>query len=767
MRWTSALKRQPRRRAWKLRSGVVPAEVLELRQLLTALNLTDNEQLLIELINRARANPEAEATRYGIDLNQGLTVGTISTSPKQPLGPHQSLIDAARLHAQDMLDRDYFDHTTLGSGQTPAQRAQAAGYPTSLVGENIAWGGTTGVLDQIQEVYDRHESLFLSPGHRTNIMGETYEEIGAGVRYGQFTDGSDTFNASMVAESFGIRNVNPLITGVVYTDSSNDQFYSIGEAIRSGTITITNSVSGTIFTDTIGNSGGYSIAVPAGTYIVSATYTRAGATRNVSRAGTLTVTDRNIKVDFETTTAEAAVSNLTLSAAVTSLNESGTGSTTTLTVTRSGNLTTAITVNLQSADTTELTVPATVSFSAGQQSAQVTISAVSDGIIDGTQTSVITASLSGLTSGTISVRVLDRTAPLLPSGVQTVSTSRPTFTWSSVSNAATYEIQVDNNSTGQTRIISQAGIATTSMVSPVDLPLGTFYVWVRGITSTGRIGSWSPAAVWKVNTPPAITNPVRTVSSGNFSTVWSAVPGAVSYDVWVDRLTSATSQYFRNTAVVGTSVDMTGFNIGRYGIWVRGRNSRGDLGNWSSQGVVTVSIPVAGVSVTAASLNSVATLNWAAVPGATQYDVWVNNSTTGVSQVIRNTTVSATSLAMTTLGAGAYRAWIRARDNSGANHAWSNPFDFDIQKAPRLLSPTGSGQPGTPLFSWTPTAGATRYELWVSNQANVRVVTETNITGTSWTPSISLPAGTYRTWIRAFDGTNPATGWSSVLTFTI
>jgi hypothetical protein len=212
---------------------------------------------------------------------------------------------------------------------------------------------------------------------------------------------------------------------------------------------------------------------------------------------------------------------------------------------------------------------------------------------------------------------------------------------------------------------------------------------------------------------------------------------------------------------------MTGFNIGRYGIWVRGRNSRGDLGNWSSQGVVTVSIPVTGVSVTAASLNSVATLNWAAVPGATQYDVWVNNSTTGVSQVIRNTTVSATSLAMTTLGAGAYRAWIRARDNSGANHAWSNPFDFDIQKAPRLLSPTGSGQPGTPLFSWTPTAGATRYELWVSNQANVRVVTETNITGTSWTPSISLPAGTYRTWIRAFDGTNPATGWSSVLTFTI
>ena len=37
--------------------------------------MLDEEQLVIELINRARANPAAEAARLGIDLNEGLQPG--------------------------------------------------------------------------------------------------------------------------------------------------------------------------------------------------------------------------------------------------------------------------------------------------------------------------------------------------------------------------------------------------------------------------------------------------------------------------------------------------------------------------------------------------------------------------------------------------------------------------------------------------------------------------------------------------------------------
>ena len=42
--------------------------------------LSASEQLLIEMINRARLDPEGEAALFGIDLNQGLSTGTLDGS---------------------------------------------------------------------------------------------------------------------------------------------------------------------------------------------------------------------------------------------------------------------------------------------------------------------------------------------------------------------------------------------------------------------------------------------------------------------------------------------------------------------------------------------------------------------------------------------------------------------------------------------------------------------------------------------------------------
>ncbi len=73
-------------------------ERLEARQLLSAdLEITGYSQLLIELVNRARANPAGEAALYGINLNQGLPAGTITPTPKQPLAPHEALADMMRV----------------------------------------------------------------------------------------------------------------------------------------------------------------------------------------------------------------------------------------------------------------------------------------------------------------------------------------------------------------------------------------------------------------------------------------------------------------------------------------------------------------------------------------------------------------------------------------------------------------------------------------------------------------------------------------------
>ena len=70
------------------------------------------------------------------------------------------------------------------------------------------------------------------------------------------------------------------------------------------------------------------------------------------------------------------------------------------TVTIGGTLTSPLVVTLGSSDTTELTLPSTVTIAAGQTSATFTVTLPTDALKDGSQTAFATASASGLTTGT-------------------------------------------------------------------------------------------------------------------------------------------------------------------------------------------------------------------------------------------------------------------------------------------------------------------------------------------------------------------------------
>src|SRR5260221_9525019 len=71
---------------------------------------SDDEQLLLELINRARANPQAEAMRYSIDLNEGITSSFIAPEPRPPVAFNKFLLKSTRQHSQWMVDVDKLDH---------------------------------------------------------------------------------------------------------------------------------------------------------------------------------------------------------------------------------------------------------------------------------------------------------------------------------------------------------------------------------------------------------------------------------------------------------------------------------------------------------------------------------------------------------------------------------------------------------------------------------------------------------------------------------
>ncbi len=80
------------------------------------------------------------------------------------------LESAAQLHSQDMSDHGVMSHTGT-DGSSPSQRVTAAGYVWQATGENIASGFTS--LDAVMTAW------MNSPGHRANILGSTYTQMGA------------------------------------------------------------------------------------------------------------------------------------------------------------------------------------------------------------------------------------------------------------------------------------------------------------------------------------------------------------------------------------------------------------------------------------------------------------------------------------------------------------------------------------------------------------------------------------------------------------
>ncbi|MFC1736251.1 CAP domain-containing protein [Candidatus Hydrogenedentota bacterium] len=93
----------------------------------------------------------------------------------QALIPDTDLHAVARAHSQDMVDRDFFDHTNP-DGLSPFQRMAAAGITYSKAAENIAWN--QGHSNPAQTAVT---AWMNSTGHRNNILNDTYTHTGMGV----------------------------------------------------------------------------------------------------------------------------------------------------------------------------------------------------------------------------------------------------------------------------------------------------------------------------------------------------------------------------------------------------------------------------------------------------------------------------------------------------------------------------------------------------------------------------------------------------------
>lgn len=263
------------------------------------MTMTSHEQYFLELINRARLDPAAEAKRYGIGLNDGLAAGAINTQAKQVLAPDDNLDLGAERHSAWMLATDTFSHYGPG-GNTPGDRARDSGYVFSgswKWGENIAFTGGSGRVDLLASIESHHAGLMRSAGHRANMLDATFREVGVAQVVGDYRGNQ----GSMATQLYGKTGTAVFLTGVVYNDTDRNAFYSVGE----GTGGVTFAAQG--LRDVTETPGGYGLALAASA-AVTAAVTRAGITSTV----TVDMSAGNVKLDLVNGTTFYTSGNLTL-----------------------------------------------------------------------------------------------------------------------------------------------------------------------------------------------------------------------------------------------------------------------------------------------------------------------------------------------------------------------------------------------------------------------------------------------------------------------
>ncbi len=244
---------------------------------------TELEQYYLELINRARANPDGEVSRQSAHawgntispaspaLNEGLAPNTISNAAKPPLAFNRDIIDATRNYADLLLRREAFDNVQNG---IPAERMHAEGYifraPTGN-GENLAITSGPNGSNRLNpsQVAEHHRKLFIDRNvsnrlNRQRLMEANFREVGISIR--EDSDEQSVFggrnNSDIITvQDFAYSLGRIFVTGVIFRDKNGNGLFTANnnEAIGTMLLKVRDSGGNLVKTATTFRTGGYAI----------------------------------------------------------------------------------------------------------------------------------------------------------------------------------------------------------------------------------------------------------------------------------------------------------------------------------------------------------------------------------------------------------------------------------------------------------------------------------------------------------------------------
>ena len=135
----------------RIRADLETARASEGRATASAASTSQKEQEMINYINRARSNAGLPSLSYCSQLT-----------------------NAARAKSRDMIDNNYFAHTSPRYGGLGGLLGNF-GISYRSAGENLA-------MNSNGSVSAAHSSLMNSSGHRANILGSNFSRVGVGIQ---------------------------------------------------------------------------------------------------------------------------------------------------------------------------------------------------------------------------------------------------------------------------------------------------------------------------------------------------------------------------------------------------------------------------------------------------------------------------------------------------------------------------------------------------------------------------------------------------------
>jgi len=375
--------------------------------------------------------------------------------------------------------------------------------------------------------------------------------------------------------------------------------------------------------------------------------------------------------------------------------------------------------------------------------------------------------------------------PAITSPAPVTLITRPTITWTNL-GAPRYELWV-NQVGGPSKFIYQSALTTNSFTPTTPLPNGSYDVWVRTIAADGEAGLWSVRYRFTMDyrVGPVTVSPLGVTTDTTPTFTWNAIEGAVSYNLWVDNRTTGTSKaiYVNVPHVNGvariTYTPPAQMLASNYRWWVQAVTASGAVTGWST--LKDFQIPIPSLSGPRGTVTTgTPTFTWSGVNEFVAYDLWVNNLTTGTSQVIREPNLPANPKTYTPalpLQNGDFRAWIRGIDKDGLYSSWSAVADFTVNanasNAPVLISPRNVTANNRPTFFWQGVANAASYEILIKDVTTASQPTIINVSGIAGTSNFYTavttlaPNRTYRWWVRVVTTNNLTSAWSQPLDFRV